>query len=57
MICGNPSKELSLASEYKYLLSKIRPLIEQLDKSKGTLANKGFLLGIVHLGFFLMKQF
>ena len=35
MSCDSTDNELKLAKEYKSLLSHIRPLIQQLDKSKG----------------------
>lgn len=35
MSCDSTDNELKLAKEYKSLLSYIRPLIQQLDRSKG----------------------
>lgn len=35
MICDTDDDDFKLTKEYKHLLSNIRPLIEQLDNSKG----------------------
>lgn len=52
MSCESTDNEIKLAKEYKSLLSHIRPLIQQLDKSKGMLSIKTLKMFGVYLKYY-----